>query len=117
MSLDYLTDVIILLTAAVILVPLSRLARLGTVPGFLVAGIVVGPSALSLIDNQAEIGHLAELGVVLLLFVIGIELKPSRLWLMRRQVFGLGALQVVVTGGLISAAAYFVFEVDIRPGR
>jgi len=114
MSLNYLTDVIILLTAAVILVPLSRLARLGTVPGFLVAGIVVGPSALSLIDNQAEIGHLAELGVVLLLFVIGIELKPARLWLMRRQVFGLGALQVVVTGGLICAAAYFVFEVELR---
>ncbi|MGB7451634.1 MAG: monovalent cation:proton antiporter-2 (CPA2) family protein, partial [Lysobacterales bacterium] len=85
-----------------------------TVPGFLVAGIVVGPSALSLIDNQTEISHLAELGVVLLLFVIGIELKPSRLWLMRRQVFGLGALQVVVTGGLISAAAYFVFDVELR---
>lgn len=81
---------------------------------FLVAGIVVGPSALSLIDNRAEIGQLAELGVVLLLFVIGIELKPSRLWLMRRQVFGLGALQVVVTGGLISAVAYFVFGVDLR---
>ena len=114
MSLAYLTDVIILLTAAVILVPLSRLVRLGTVPGFLVAGIVVGPSVLSLIDNQAELGHLAELGVVLLMFVIGIELKPSRLWLMRRLVFGLGALQVVVTGGLISAVAYFVFGVELR---
>ncbi|MGB5488824.1 MAG: monovalent cation:proton antiporter-2 (CPA2) family protein, partial [Lysobacterales bacterium] len=114
MSLDYLTDVIILLTAAVILVPLSRLAQLGTVPGFLVAGIVVGPSALSLIDNQAEIGHLAELGVVLLLFIIGIELKPSRLWLMRRLVFGLGALQVVITGGLITAVAYYVFDINIR---
>jgi len=114
MSLYYLTDVIILLTAAVILVPLARLARLGTVPGFLVAGIVVGPSALSLIDNQAELGHLAELGVVLLMFVIGIELKPSRLWLMRRLVFGLGALQVIITGGLIFAVAYFVFGVELR---
>jgi len=113
-NLDYLTDVIILLAAAVIMVPLSRLARLGIVPGFLLAGIVVGPSALSLIDNQAEIGHLAELGVVLLLFVIGIELKPSRLWLMRRLVFGLGALQVVVTGGLITAITHFVFGVELR---
>lgn len=115
MSLDYLTDVIILLLAAVILVPVSRLIRLGAVPGFLIAGILVGPSALGLIDNQAEIAHLGELGVVLLMFVIGIELKPSRLWLMRRQVFGLGALQVVVTGGLIAAAAYFLFDVQLRP--
>jgi len=114
MNLDYLTDVIILLAAAVVLVPLSRLARLGTVPGFLIAGIVVGPSSLRLIDNQTEIAHLAELGVVLLLFVIGIELKPARLWLMRRQVFGLGALQVVVTGMLITIAAHFLFGLDIR---
>ena len=114
MNLAYLTDIIILLTAAVIAVPLSRAAGLGTVPGFLIAGVAVGPSALGLIDNAAEIAHLAELGVVLLLFVIGIELKPSRLWLMRRMVFGLGALQVVVTGALISAAAYFVFGVEPR---
>jgi monovalent cation:proton antiporter-2 (CPA2) family protein len=113
-SLDYLTDIIILLTAAVIVVPLSRLARLGIVPGFLIAGVAVGPSVLGLIDNQAEISHLAELGVVLLLFVIGIELKPSRLWLMRRLVFGLGTLQVVVTGVLISFAVAFVFNVDPR---
>jgi monovalent cation:proton antiporter-2 (CPA2) family protein len=114
MNLAYLTDIIILLTAAVIVVPLSRFAGFGTVPGFLIAGVVVGPSALGLIDNAAEIGHLAELGVVLLLFVIGIELKPSRLWLMRRMVFGLGILQVVVTGVLITAAAYFVFGVELR---
>jgi len=114
MNLAYLTDIIILLTAAVIAVPLSRVAGLGTVPGFLIAGVAVGPSALGLINNAAEIAHLAELGVVLLLFVIGIELKPSRLWLMRRMVFGLGALQVVVTGALISAAAYFLFGVEPR---
>jgi len=114
MNLAYLTDIIILLTAAVITVPLFRLAGLGTVPGFLVAGVLVGPSALGLIDNHAEIYHLAELGVVLLLFVIGIELKPSRLWLMRRMVFGFGSLQVIVTGVLISAAVYFVFGVELR---
>jgi len=113
-NLVYLTDIIILLMAAVIVVPLSRFAGLGTVPGFLLAGVAVGPSVLGLIDNQAEIGHLAELGVVLLLFIIGIELKPSRLWLMRRMVFGLGALQVVVTGALISAVACFVFGVEPR---
>jgi monovalent cation:proton antiporter-2 (CPA2) family protein len=114
MDLAYLTDIIILLTAAVIVVPLSRRAGLGTVPGFLIAGVAVGPSVLGLIDNTAEIGHLAELGVVLLLFVIGIELKPSRLWLMRYMVFGLGTLQVLVTGVLISAVSYYAFGVDPR---
>lgn len=114
MNLAYLTDIIILLTAAVILVPMSRFIGLGIVPGFLIAGIMVGPSVLGLIDNREEIAHLAELGVVLLLFVIGIELKPSRLWLMRRLVFGLGALQVVVTGVLISAAVYFIFGVELK---
>ena len=112
MNLAYLTDIIILLTAAVIVVPISRFVGLGIVPGFLIAGVLVGPSVLGLIHNRTEIAHLAELGVVLLLFVIGIELKPRRLWLMRRMVFGLGALQVVVTGAMISAAIYFIFGVD-----
>ena len=90
MVATYLLDIVFLLTAAVIAVPLFRALRLGIVPGFLVAGILVGPSGLALIDNTREIRQLAELGVVLLLFVIGIELKPARLWLMRRLVFGRG---------------------------
>jgi monovalent cation:proton antiporter-2 (CPA2) family protein len=114
MSLAYLTDIIILLAAAVIAVPLARIVGLGTVPGFLLVGILMGPSVLGLIDNAEEIRHLAELGVVLLLFIIGIELKPSRLWLMRRLVFGLGALQVVVTGALITGAAIFLFGLPMR---
>ncbi|MEZ5541907.1 MAG: monovalent cation:proton antiporter-2 (CPA2) family protein [Pseudomonadota bacterium] len=114
MNPAYLTDIIIMLTAAVIAVPLARIAGLGTVPGFLVAGMVVGPSAFGLIHNRAEIGHLAELGVVLLLFVIGIELRPARLWQMRRMVFGLGTLQVVVTGTLLAAVAHLLFELDLR---
>jgi monovalent cation:proton antiporter-2 (CPA2) family protein len=104
-------DIAILLAAAVVAVPLFRLAGLGVVPGFLVAGVVVGPSGLALIDNVDAIGQLAELGVVLLLFVIGIELKPARLWLMRRLVFGLGTLQVLITGALITGGAYFFFGV------
>ena len=114
MGLAYLTDIIILLAAAVVAVPLARIIGLGTVPGFLLAGIVVGPSALGLIDNAEEIRHLAELGVVLLLFIIGIELKPSRLWLMRRLVFGLGTLQGVVTGALITLAAAWLFGLPMR---
>jgi len=109
MAATYLLDIVILLAAAVVTVPIFRAARLGVVPGFLVAGVIVGPSGLALIDSVNEISGLAELGVVLLLFVIGIELKPSRLWLMRRLVFGLGTLQVLSTGALITAAAYFLF--------
>lgn len=105
----YLSDIVILLIAAVVIVPLFQLARLGAVPGFLVAGVVVGPSGLAAIDNVSEIRYLAEIGVVLLLFVIGIELKPSRLWLMRRQVFGLGSAQVLFTGAVLGAAGLLLF--------
>jgi monovalent cation:proton antiporter-2 (CPA2) family protein len=105
----YLFDIVILLIAAVLVVPLFQVARLGAVPGFLVAGVIVGPSGLAAISNVSEIGHLAEIGVVLLLFVIGIELKPSRLWLMRRQVFGLGSAQVLLTGAVLAAVGYLFF--------
>jgi monovalent cation:proton antiporter-2 (CPA2) family protein len=107
----YLLDIVILLAAAVVAVPLLRAAGLGAVPGFLIAGMLVGPSGLALIDNVAEIGKLAELGVVLLLFVIGIELKPARLWLMRRLVFGLGTLQVLITGALITTGVYLLLHI------
>jgi monovalent cation:proton antiporter-2 (CPA2) family protein len=110
----YLLDIIILLMAAVVAVPFSQAAKLGAVPGFLVAGVIVGPSGLGLISNISEIGNLAEIGVVLLLFVIGIELKPSRLWKMRRLVFGLGTLQVMLTAVLLAAVAYFFFDISLR---
>lgn len=102
MNIEYLTDIIMLLAAAVIAVPLFQYLGLGAIPGFLVAGMVLGPSGLGAIENYDEIAHLAELGVVLLLFVIGIEINPSRLWRMKRLVLGLGTLQVLVTGGLIT---------------
>jgi len=102
MNIAYLTDIIILLAAAVIAVPLFQSLRLGAIPGFLVAGVILGPSGLAYIENYDEIAHLAELGVVLLLFVIGIEMNPSRLWKMKGLVLGLGSLQVLITGGLIT---------------
>lgn len=111
MTVNYILDIVILLAGAVVTVPLFRLVGFGAVPGFLVAGVVVGPSGLALIDNVTEISRLSELGVVLLLFVIGIEVKPSRLWLMRRLVFGLGTLQVVSTGVLITAVVYLLLDV------
>lgn len=104
--MEYLTDVIILLTAAVIAVPLCQSAGLGALPGFMIAGVVLGPSGLGHIDNYSEIAHLSELGVVLLLFVIGVEINPTRLWRMKGLVLGLGSLQVVLTGGLITIVAH-----------
>ena len=114
MSPDYLTDTIILLTAAIAAVPLFRALGMGAVPGLLMAGILVGPTGLGLIDNVSAIGHFAEFGVVLLLFVVAIELKPSRLWLMRRLVFGLGSLQVLVTGLLVTAVVYYLLGISLR---
>ncbi len=104
--MEYLTDTIVLLAAAVIAVPLFQSLGLGAIPGFLVAGIVLGPSGLGFIENYDEIAHLAELGVVLLLFVIGIEINPSRLWKMKGLVLGLGSLQVFITAGMITIIAH-----------
>lgn len=112
MNIEYLTDIIILLSAAVIAVPLFQSLRLGAIPGFLVAGIVLGPSGLAYIENYNEIAHLAELGVVLLLFVIGIEINPTRLWKMKSLVLGLGSLQVLITGGLITIIAHQLLNIS-----
>ncbi|MDX1812742.1 MAG: cation:proton antiporter, partial [Gammaproteobacteria bacterium] len=110
MDSTYLVDAIILLIAAVLVVPLFQILRLGVVPGFLIAGVIIGHHGLGLITNTEEIYHLSEIGIVFLLFVIGIELKPSRLWQMRRLVFGLGSLQVVITGLVFSIAGILIFN-------
>jgi len=89
-----LTSVVVLLGAAVVAVPLFRRLGLGSVLGYLAAGLVVGPFGLKLFADPAAILHTAELGVVMFLFIIGLEMRPSHLWHLRRQIFGLGALQV-----------------------
>jgi glutathione-regulated potassium-efflux system protein KefB len=114
MSEHYLFDLILMLAAAVVLVPLAQWIRLGAVPGFLLAGGMVGPSGLGWITNPEEISHLAEIGVVLLLFVIGIELKPALLWQIRRMVFGLGSAQVLLTGALLIAISHLLFAVPLK---
>jgi monovalent cation:proton antiporter-2 (CPA2) family protein len=101
----YLIDILILLGAAVVAVPVFRRLGLSSILGYLTAGAVVGPWGFGFIGQVDEIRHIAEFGVVFLLFVIGIELKPSRLWLMRRTVFGLGMAQVVATGLVLAGIA------------
>ncbi|OYQ27766.1 sodium:proton exchanger [Sandarakinorhabdus cyanobacteriorum] len=95
---NLLRDVVVYLAAAVVLVPLFIRFRLGAVLGYLAAGILIGPSLLGLVANAEQTLHFAEFGVVLLLFVIGLELQPSRLWALRRDIFGLGAAQVILCG-------------------
>jgi monovalent cation:proton antiporter-2 (CPA2) family protein len=95
-----------LLAAATIAVPLTRRAGLGSVLGYLVAGLAIGPSGLRLVTDVEQIANVASLGVIMLLFLIGLELRPRRLWTMRRAVFGLGAAQVAVTGACLGGIAF-----------
>ncbi|QEE46766.1 potassium transporter TrkA [Rhizobium sp. WL3] len=104
---------LLLLGGAVIAAPIFRKLGLGTVLGYLAAGVVIGP-VLHLIGGSGEILAVAELGVVLLLFIIGLELKPSRLWHMRRDIFGLGTSQVVFTGLMLTALVYAAGLLDWR---
>ena len=92
-----LEEIAILLAAAILVVPLFKKFGLGTVLGYLIAGIIIGPWCLRLITNIDTILYFSEFGVVLLLFIIGLELQPSRLWVLRRTVFGLGSAQVLFT--------------------
>ncbi len=100
----FLVQATILLAAAVFAVPLSKRLGLGSVLGYLGAGIVVGQVSGLLGAPEAELVHFAEFGVVMLLFVIGLEVNPETLWKLRHKLLGLGGLQVVLTTGLIAAA-------------
>lgn len=98
-------DAMVYLAAAIVFVPIASRLRLGSVLGYLVAGCVIGPFGLRLVANDESIMHFAEFGVVLMLFLIGLELDAGRLWQMRRSVFGGGALQMGVSGALLSGVA------------
>jgi monovalent cation:proton antiporter-2 (CPA2) family protein len=96
----------VLLAASLVAVPLAKRLGLGSVLGYLIAGIVVGPFVLNLVGDQGEdIMHFAEFGVVLMLFLIGLELNPTKLWRLRRPILGLGGLQVMVTALLLGGVA------------
>lgn len=97
---------VVFLAAAVVAVTVFRRLGLGTVLGYLAAGVVVGPSVLGFAKDVEATLHFAELGVVLLLFLIGLELQPSRLWKMRGAVFGVGTVQVVATGTIVGGLAF-----------
>ncbi|MGO2418795.1 MAG: glutathione-regulated potassium-efflux system protein KefB [Vibrio casei] len=104
-TIDFLQSGVVFLSAAVIAVPLAQRFGLGSVLGYLLAGIVIGPWGLGLISDVDSVMHFSELGVVLLLFLIGLELNPKKLWQMRIPILGLGGAQVAVTTLIISAIA------------
>src|SRR6478735_5011132 len=107
------TETILLLGGAVVAAPIFKKLGLGTVLGYLAAGIVIGPIFHGITDGE-QILDVAELGVVFLLFIIGLELKPTRLWQMRRDIFGLGTAQVVVTGFALTLLTYLSGVLDWR---
>ncbi|MDD9903255.1 MAG: monovalent cation:proton antiporter-2 (CPA2) family protein [Rhodospirillaceae bacterium] len=104
-SPEILHDVLIFLAAAIVVVPLLLRFRIGLILGYLAAGVIIGPHALSLISTNSGAGMLAEFGIVFLLFMIGLELSVERLKALARNVFGLGSLQVIVSGILIGVVA------------
>ncbi|MGY1410259.1 monovalent cation:proton antiporter-2 (CPA2) family protein [Luteimonas sp. A611] len=101
-----LVKVVALLGAAVVAVPLFRKLGLGSVLGYLAAGLVIGPFGLGWFSHPQSILHFAELGVVMFLFVVGLEMRPSHLWGLRRQIFGLGTLQIGLATLALTAVGF-----------
>ena len=94
------------LAAAVVMVPVAKRVGLGSVLGYLVAGIVIGPFVLGFVGQEGQdLMHFAEFGVVMMLFIIGLELEPELLWRLRRSIAGLGGLQVLMTGLIVAGIA------------
>src|SRR5882757_5257205 len=96
---------LVYLTAGVVSVPIAKRLGLGSVLGYLVAGAVIGPFALSLVGQQADVMRFAEFGVVILLFLIGLAVRPALLWSLRGTIFGLGGAQVGATAAVVAGAA------------
>ena len=105
-DVGFLHQSLIYLAAGVIVVPVFRRLGLGSVLGYLAAGVAIGPWGLRLVSAPEAILHFAEIGVVMLLFLVGLELNPRQLWQMRRPIFGMGATQVALTALAVAAAAW-----------
>ncbi|VTU36664.1 glutathione-regulated potassium-efflux system protein KefC [Variovorax sp. PBL-E5] len=102
----WLVNSLIYLGAAVLVVPLSKALGLGSIIGYLAAGIAIGPWGLGLVTNVEDILHFAEFGVVLMLFLVGLELEPKRLWNLRRPIFGWGSGQVLACAAVLFLAGW-----------
>ena len=107
-SSSFLVQAVIYLSSAIIIVPLFKRLGLGSVLGYLLAGILIGPYALKLIPDPEHVLHFAEFGVVLMLFLVGLELESKKVWELRNILFGLGGLQVLSTIALVTFAAHMM---------
>jgi glutathione-regulated potassium-efflux system ancillary protein KefC/glutathione-regulated potassium-efflux system protein KefB len=114
-SHSLLVQALVYLAAGVISVPIAKRLGLGSVLGYLTAGVLVGPFALNLVGAEGDVMRFAEFGVVILLFLIGLEVRPALLWRMRTAIFGLGAAQLLGTAALVGAAS-LAFGLDWRAG-
>ncbi|MGB6188497.1 MAG: monovalent cation:proton antiporter-2 (CPA2) family protein [Aeromonas molluscorum] len=103
-----LFDAFIYLSAAVIAVPLAKRWGLGSVLGYLLAGIVIGPFLLGLVGERQDVMHFAEFGVVLMLFLVGLELKPALLWQLKGPILGTGGLQVALSTAALAGVAVLI---------
>ncbi len=110
---EYLFDVLALLIAAVVVVSVLRSLKISSIIGFLLAGLIIGPHGLGVIGSVQEVKDLAEFGVVFLLFIIGLELPWERLMSLKKYVFGLGLLQMLVTTTLFTAIGGFFFNLEL----
>ena len=110
---SWLTSLLVYLAAAVFAVPVARFLRLGSIIGYLAAGILIGPWGLKFVTDPQQMLQFAEFGVVLMLFLVGLELEPQRLWSLRKPIFGWGSLQLFGSAALLVAAA-LLFRVDWR---
>lgn len=99
---EQLVQVVALLAAGVVAVPLFKRIGLGSVLGYLAAGLAIGPFGAGLFSDPTSILHVAELGVVMFLFIIGLEMQPTRLWSLRNEIFGLGLAQVLCCSALLT---------------
>lgn len=103
---SFLFQAMVYLAAAVVMVPIAKRIGLGSVLGYLVAGILIGPFVLAFVGQEGQdLMHFAEFGVVMMLFIIGLELEPELLWRLRRSIAGLGGLQVLMTGLIVAGIA------------
>lgn len=103
---SFFFQAMVYLAAAVVMVPIAKRLGLGSVLGYLLAGIIIGPAVMGFIGKEGEdILHFAEFGVVMMLFVIGLELEPELLWRLRKSIIGLGGLQVIITAAIVCSIA------------